>query len=226
MIIIQKNTTHVAYLCNNKGPSANILHRPDESGIYLSVDDSTFGYNLLHIQRILIYRLIKVKQTVVVACKSRDVPIEATTAVAYVRLRRRHDIRGISYSPTEFEICPLVGARPSGYGFIWLLNRCPCTPSCCSAYVDTYSSPNDPQYSFSYILIVHINHIYCPCYISIDVNKWKARLWQLVSRPWRRRTSKFYLLQLTWIIANERPGIIHWCMIGCIILLIIFCIST
>ena len=116
MIINQKNTTHVAYLSNNKGPSANTLHRPDESwwqtGIYLSVDDSMFGYNLLRIQRILIYRLIKVKQTVVVACKSRDVPIEATTALAYVRLRRRHDIRGISYSPTEFEIYPLVGARP------------------------------------------------------------------------------------------------------------------
>jgi len=156
MIIIQKNTTHVAYLCNNKGPSANILHRPDESGIYLSVDDSTFGYNLLHIQRILIYRLIKVKQTVVVACKSRDVPIEATTAVAYVRLRRRHDIRGISYSPTEFEICPLVGARPSGYGFIWL-NGCRLTVRLLVTQLLTLTriphQMRDPQYA--YILIVH-----------------------------------------------------------------------
>jgi hypothetical protein len=79
------------------------------------------------------------------ACKSRDVPIEATTAVAYV-FRRRH--AGHFIFPDRIEALPLSSGP--GQSDMVLYGYKP-IPSCCSAYVDPYTwqarRMRDPQYA-------------------------------------------------------------------------------
>lgn len=95
-----------------------------QTGIDLSVDDSMFGYSLLGTTHndTIEYRP-KVKQMVVVACKSRDVPIEATTAVVYIYVRLRKATRHTGNFIFLDRIWDLSSRRrraKSGYGFIWL----------------------------------------------------------------------------------------------------------